>query len=112
MIFVLNEESPKYKQIYEQLKSYIECGDIPSHNRLPSIRQLADSLHTSRNTTLMAYEQLVAEGYVRGEGRKGYYVNELEPLLIQKQDIPSYINKKPKKKKASVRIDFRAGAVD
>ncbi|KSU47663.1 GntR family transcriptional regulator [Exiguobacterium indicum] len=112
MIFVLNEGFPKYKQIYEQLKSYIECGDIPSHNRLPSIRQLADSLQTSRNTTLTAYEQLVAEGYVRGEGRKGYYVNELEPRLIQKQEIPSLINKNPKKNEVAVRIDFRAGAVD
>lgn len=112
MIFVLNEASPKYKQIYEQLKSCIECGDIPSHNRLPSIRQLADSLQTSRNTTLTAYEQLVAEGYIRGEGRKGYYVNELEPLLIQKQEISSHINEKTKKNEAFVRLDFRAGAVD
>lgn len=81
-IFTFRDNSPKYKQIYEKFKSYIEHGDIKADELLPSIRQLADSLHVSRNTTLMAYEQLVAEGYIRGEGRKGYFVNELEPLLF------------------------------
>ncbi len=50
---------------------------------MPSIRQLAESLQVSRNTTLMAYDQLVAEGYIRGEGRKGYFANEIEPFLSQ-----------------------------
>ena len=58
------------------------------NEQLPSIRQLADSLQVSRNTTLMAYDQLVAEGYIRGEGRKGYFVNELEPLLFQEESVP------------------------
>jgi GntR family transcriptional regulator/MocR family aminotransferase len=109
-IFVLEENSPKYKQIYEQFKSFIERGDIPPNDPLPSIRQLADSLQVSRNTTLMAYEQLVAEGYIRGEGRKGYFVNELEPLLFQ--DALVLPNKKQTKSEIPVLIDFRAGAVD
>jgi GntR family transcriptional regulator / MocR family aminotransferase len=82
-IFVLEENSPKYKQIYEQFKSFIERGDIPAGDPLPSVRQLAESLLVIRNTTLMAYEQLVAEGYIRGEGRKGFIVNELEPILFE-----------------------------
>jgi len=75
-IFAFKDDSPKYKQIYEQFKVFIEQGDMLADEQLPSIRQLADSLQVSRNTTLMAYEQLVAEGYIRGEGRKGYFVNE------------------------------------
>ncbi|MDN4495542.1 PLP-dependent aminotransferase family protein [Ureibacillus aquaedulcis] len=109
-IFAFREGLPKYKQIYEQFKILIEKGDIPANDPLPSIRQLADSLQVSRNTTLSAYEQLVAEGYIRSEGRKGYFVNELEPLIIQdtiySQNKP---NTEPEKK---VLIDFRAGAVD
>lgn len=109
-IFVLKEDSPKYKQIYEQFKAFIERGDILPDDSMPSIRQLADSLQVSRNTTLMAYEQLVAEGYIRGEGRKGYFVNKLEPLLFQVDDVNP--NKKLTESGIPVLIDFRAGAVE
>lgn len=110
-IFTFHDDSPKYKQIYEKFKTFIEQGDIKSDEPLPSIRQLADSLHVSRNTTLMAYEQLVAEGYIRGEGRKGYFANELEPLLYQ-EARPSSTRKPTEQMPPPVRIDFRADVVD
>ena len=109
-IFVLTDHAPKYKQIYEQFKLLIEHGDIKADEPLPSIRHLAQSLQVSRNTTLMAYEQLVAEGYIRGEGRKGYFANEVEPLYFleaRSSSIPKQADPVP-----SVRIDFRADVVD
>ncbi|MCF6095111.1 PLP-dependent aminotransferase family protein [Microaerobacter geothermalis] len=109
-IFTFEDNSPKYKQIYEKFKSFIEQGDLKANELLPSIRQLADSLHVSRNTTLMAYEQLVAEGYIRGESRKGYFVNELEPLLFQEAHSSSH--HKQTEPVPPVRIDFRADVVD
>ena len=109
-IFTFNDDAPKYKQIYEKFKSFIEQGDIKADEPLPSIRQLADSLHVSRNTTLMAYEQLVAEGYIRGEGRKGYFANELEPLFFQ--EARSSSPHKQTEPVPPVRIDFRADVVD
>lgn len=109
-IFAFKEGAPKYKQIYEQFKLFIERGDIPAGDPLPSIRQLADSLQVSRNTTLTAYEQLAAEGYIRGEGRKGFFVNELEPLLFEDTQPPSH--KTTAKPVTRDFIDFRAGAVD
>jgi DNA-binding transcriptional MocR family regulator len=39
-IFAFKDDSPKYKQIYEQFKLFIERGDIPAGDSLPSIRQL------------------------------------------------------------------------
>lgn len=110
IIFAFKDNSPKYKQIYEQLKLFIERADILPHEQLPSIRQLANSLQVSRNTTLMAYDLLVGEGYIRGEGRKGYFVNELEPTLFK--DTLINPNKKQTEQEAPVLIDFRAGAVD
>lgn len=68
------ENEAKYKQIYRQLKKMIEEGTIIKDEELPSIRKLAESLKVSRNTTLSAYEQLVAEGYIRGEAKHGFYV--------------------------------------
>jgi len=109
-IFAFTDSSPKYKQIYEQFKLLIEHGDIKADEPLPSIRHLAQSLQVSRNTTLMAYEQLVAEGYIRGEGRKGYFVNELEPLFFQ--EARSSSNHKQTEQVPPVRIDFRADVVD
>ncbi|USG67860.1 PLP-dependent aminotransferase family protein [Brevibacillus ruminantium] len=109
-MFTFKDNSPKYEQIYEKFKSFIEHGDILANEKLPSIRQLADSLHVSRNTTLMAYEQLVAEGYIRGEGRKGYFVNELEPLLSQ--EVLESKNKKQTESKKPPVVNFRADAVD
>lgn len=109
-IFAFTNSSPKYKQIYEHFKSFIEHGDIKADEPLPSIRHLAQSLQVSRNTTLMAYEQLVAEGYIRGEGRKGYFVNEIEPLSFQEARGSSH--HKQTEPVPSVRIDFRADVVD
>lgn len=109
-IFTFKDNSPKYKQIYEKFKSFIEQGDILANEQLPSIRQLADSLQVSRNTTLMAYEQLMAEGYIRGEGRKGYFVNELEPLLFQ-ESLTSH-NKRQTESMIPALVNFRADAVD
>ncbi len=108
-IFALEDHSAKYKQIYERFKMLIEHGDLPANRQLPSIRQLADSLQVSRNTTLMAYDQLIAEGYIRGEARRGYFVNEIEPNLFQ-EEVIAIPNKQTET--ATIVVDFKAGAVD
>lgn len=107
-LFALKNSPAKYKQIYEQFKLLIEQGTLSVNEQLPSIRQLAEDLYVSRNTTLTAYEQLVAEGYIRGEGRKGYFVNALEPQLFSTEApiVPS------KSLQLTYTVDFRAGAVD
>ncbi|WP_031405221.1 MocR-like pyridoxine biosynthesis transcription factor PdxR [Geobacillus vulcani] len=110
IIFALHDRSPKYKQIYEKLKSMIEQGDIRANEPLPSIRQLAESLNVSRNTTLMAYEQLVAEGYIRAESRKGYFANEVEPLFAQETRIS--VRQAKNEPPRPIVVDFRADAVD
>lgn len=110
IIFAFQDESPKYKQIYEQFKLLIEQGKLQANEQLPSIRELALSLQVSRNTTLMAYEQLVAEGYIYGEGRKGYFINELEILPFQ--ETLSSPTKKAPESLDPILVDFRAGAVD
>lgn len=88
-IFLLTEHEAKYKQIYQQIKTLILQGTLKIDDTLPSIRKLAETLQVSRNTTLTAYEQLVAEGYIRGEGRKGYFVNALEQVFLQEQEQPA-----------------------
>lgn len=108
-LFTFQENEAKYKQIYEQIKLLIETGQLMQNESIPSIRKLADTLGVSRNTTLTAYEQLVAEGYIRGETKKGYFVNPYEPIHLQS---PTHQNKERTEPVSTIRIDFRAGAVD
>lgn len=109
LLFSFHENESKYMQIYEHIKHLIETKVLQANDRLPSIRALADNLAVSRNTTLLAYELLVAEGYIRTEPKKGYYVNDLEPVYLQ-QEPPL----KPVTTVSQVTdiIDFRLGAVD
>ncbi len=111
-IFLLTEKEAKYKQVYQQMKILITQGTLQTNDSLPSIRKLAETLQVSRNTTLTAYEQLVAEGYIRGEGRKGYFVNALEPVFLQEQEQEQPVLSQPTSNTTSLLVDFRAGAVD
>lgn len=63
-----------YQQIYDKLKENILSGILKSNEKLPSKRKLADQLMVSVNTITVAYEQLLAEGYIYTKERKGYYV--------------------------------------
>ncbi|QFF99327.1 PLP-dependent aminotransferase family protein [Psychrobacillus glaciei] len=109
LILHLHENSPKYKQIYHSIRSLIENNELHSDTKLPSIRQLADSLHVSRNTTLVAYEQLLAEGYIRSEQKRGYFVETFEPIDIHVSTLK--VGKLVSKEINSL-VDFRAGSVD
>ena len=51
-------------------------GTFPEGRRLPSSRKLAEQLSVARNTVVLAYQQLVDEGYLLSRERSGLYVNE------------------------------------
>ncbi|KRR16740.1 hypothetical protein CQ14_14170 [Bradyrhizobium lablabi] len=52
------------RQLTDQLRRLIADGRLAPGQRLPSSRQLAQSLALSRNTVSFAIEQLAAEGYL------------------------------------------------
>lgn len=70
---------PLQRQLYAALRDAIRAAALPAGTRLPSTRFLAESLALSRTTVSLAYEQLRAEGYVRGRERSGTFVNALLP---------------------------------
>jgi GntR family transcriptional regulator / MocR family aminotransferase len=51
-------------QIRRMLVASILDGQLPPQTALPSSRELADQLHVARNTVVLAYQQLVEEGYL------------------------------------------------
>lgn len=62
-------------QIRQQLIESIVSGAFGHGARLPSSRKLAADLNVSRNTVLLAYQQLVADGYLSGQERSGVFVD-------------------------------------
>lgn len=66
---------PLHKQLYEGLRSTILRGQLPVGTRLPSTRAFALELGVSRATVQLTFEQLIAEGYLRGRTGSGTYVD-------------------------------------
>jgi len=63
-------------QIRQKLVEGVLSGALPPGHKLASSRKLARQLGVARNTVVLAYQQLVAEGYLVGRARSGIYVNE------------------------------------
>jgi GntR family transcriptional regulator/MocR family aminotransferase len=58
-------------QIFEQVRSMILGGQLKAGMALPPSRLLAERVNVSRNTVTIAYDRLVAEGYVESRGTAG-----------------------------------------
>lgn len=63
-------------QIRETLVDAILGGQLGGGEPLPSSRRMADNLGVSRNTVVLAYQNLVDDGYLIARERSGYYVND------------------------------------
>ncbi|SIT40670.1 Transcriptional regulator, GntR family with aminotransferase domain [Paraburkholderia piptadeniae] len=62
-------------QIRQMLVAAILDGQLMPDSALPSSRELADQLGVARNTVVLAYQQLVEEGYLISRERSGHFVN-------------------------------------
>jgi len=62
------------EQIYRSIRQAILDGRVTADRRLPSTRSLAAELGVSRTTTLLALEQLRAEGYVVARRGSGMFI--------------------------------------
>lgn len=77
--------APLYRQLYERLRTMILTGQLEVGARLPSTRVLAGELGVSRNTTALAYELLLLEGYIESRVGDGTRVAPLQSeQLLQK----------------------------
>src|SRR6476469_6472187 len=74
-----NSEAPLHEQIYDGLRDAIVSGRLRAGARLPATRMLADSLSVSRNTVILAYDELSAEGYLDRRARGGTFVARTLP---------------------------------
>ena len=77
VIPLLNGEEPLSRQIYLWFRQAILRRVMSNAERLPSTRELAEQLHVSRTVVVLAYEQLLAEGFVVGRAGSGTYVADV-----------------------------------
>lgn len=108
---------PLYIQLYEYIRQEIQNGTIKPHSKLPAQRRLADHLQVSRNTVDAAYQQLLAEGYIRSEARKGLFVVELNHDLFAAHHPTERASLRektgvPDKRRPEIWYDFNQGHID
>lgn len=75
-MILIDKESdlPLYRQIFQQISGRILRGEWSQGEKIPSSRDLAQSLEISRKPVLEAYELLTAEGFIENRVGAGSFV--------------------------------------
>ncbi|SDM17520.1 PLP-dependent aminotransferase family protein [Nonomuraea jiangxiensis] len=104
-------------QVYRQLLEAILDGRLRAGERLPPTRELARRLEISRNTVALAYDRLVADGFLVGRAGAGTFVSAQQ---VRRRAAPKgVVQPKPVWRELHgvrppqpARYDFRAGIPD
>jgi GntR family transcriptional regulator/MocR family aminotransferase len=72
---------PVYQQIVQALIHDIQRGRLLPGTFLPSSRELATTLGVNRKTIVIAYDDLVAQGWLSSDGTRGTIVSSSLPEL-------------------------------
>lgn len=75
-------QQPIHRALYLHIKHRILNGELQAGVRLPPTRSLAETLYLSRGTVKMAFELLMAEGFIETRAGAGSFVRNL-PGLVQ-----------------------------
>ena len=104
-------KTPLYEQLYRAIRADIMSGALAGGERLPSKRKLAANLRVSQVTVETAYGQLLAEGYLVSEPRRGYFVQR--QLAVPAAPSPAPAAAPAQAAPADgCRYDFRTNIVD
>lgn len=69
-----------YVQIAQAIVRDIQRGRLKPGAVLPSSRELAESLDVNRKTVMLAFDELVSQGWIVSQGRRGTFVSTELPL--------------------------------
>jgi GntR family transcriptional regulator/MocR family aminotransferase len=96
-----SRDVPIYMQIIQALIRDIERGRLTSGTYLPSSRELATILRVNRKTVVLAYEDLIAQGWLDSAGTRGTMVSASlpEPVTRQRAEVEATMSDAP--------IDYR-----
>jgi GntR family transcriptional regulator / MocR family aminotransferase len=66
--------TPLTRQIYMQVRSAVLSGALRPGTRMPSSRAMASKLGVARASVVLAYEHLLAEGYIESRHGSGTFI--------------------------------------
>lgn len=69
---------PKYKQIIDSLFLAIEKRSLKKGDKVPSINEICAEFNLSRDTVLVAFNELKSKGVIVSQPGKGYYIASTE----------------------------------
>jgi GntR family transcriptional regulator / MocR family aminotransferase len=69
------EKSTLQNQVFEQIRLMIVDGRLKAGDPLPATRELSMQIGISRNTTMLAYDRLISEGYIYTKPQVGTFVS-------------------------------------
>lgn len=89
MEIILSNSSnePIYQQITSQIKTMIIDGTLKTGDSMPSMRNLAKSLHVSVITVQHAYEDLQKDGFIETVAGKGTFVSAQNKDFIKEEQL-------------------------
>lgn len=68
-----------YLQIAQQIIDEIQRGRLVPSTDMPGTRELAEQLSVNRKTVVLAYDELIAQGWLTTENRRGTFVSPSLP---------------------------------
>ena len=81
--------------MYDQIRTAIVAGRVQPGQRLPSTRELAGRLAVSRTTVGVAFDRLLAEGFVHGRVGAGTFVSATPSPYTDERPATSPLRPRP-----------------
>ena len=87
-MFAINYQSrePIYEQLYNNVVRLIGMGVLSPHEKLPTVRALAQQLGINPNTVSKSYQMLEQNGYIYSAVGKGSFVADNSAVINGKQE--------------------------
>lgn len=73
-----NSSMPKYRQIINSVIRSISEEALKKGDKIPSINQICSEFNLSRDTVMIAFNELKAKGIILSQPGKGYYIASTE----------------------------------
>ena len=126
LLITLDRKSsaPLIRQVYSAIRDAILAGKLRAGSQVPSTRTLARELGVSRTTVVVAYDHLIAEGYIEPVSGAGSFVSSAlreaseraqsnQPRVQTAPQIAraahAYLNQNPARLHAPGAVPFRIG---
>jgi GntR family transcriptional regulator/MocR family aminotransferase len=103
--------TPLTRQIYMQARSAVLSGALRPGTRVPSSRAMASKLGVARASVVLAYEHLLAEGYVESRHGSGTFIAEDLTGLVPRRRGTSRATKRAMPTPVQNFSDFERSAV-